>query len=125
MSNQPSKEPDFETPPEPVTGLPGFVRRYQQQLWGFFGWYFIHIMLWLLFGARIGDDLGVTGEGWYIINGLIFLANLFVLIVLAIIRATRKIALGILLAIGLNFAISLVMGLEYNGWCFIPFVFPS
>ena len=125
MSFDTNDENSMQEAPKPSDGWRKFINKYHHQINGFFGWYIIHILLWLFFGVRIGDDPTGGEVGVFIVIGLIFLANLVGLLAFAIIRATRKVALGILLAIGLNFAISLVMGLEYNGRCFIPFVFPT
>jgi hypothetical protein len=84
---------------------------------GFFGWYVINGMIWfiLLGGSSAGGDYGYF-------NGLFtFPANILVLIILAAIKSTRQIALGILAALALNLLIALVLGVSTNGICFIPF----
>jgi len=104
MSNQPSNEPVFETPPEPVTGLPGFVRRYRQQLWGFFGWFVIASLI-----APFSFGLITTP------------ATVICLIVFGLSKTRKGLAGGMLIAVALNFFVSLVRGLSFNATCFIPF----
>ncbi len=76
--------------------------------------------------------------GWYALNYLLFLwaapnsgmwlcalpANILLLIILAIIRGTRWIALGILAALALNFVVSLALSLNWNAVCLTPFFNP-
>ena len=51
--------------------------------------------------------------------------SIVTLIVLAIIKSTRRIAFGVVVALAFNLLVSLVMGVSYNAWCFIPFIFPT
>jgi hypothetical protein len=54
--------------------------------------------------------------------GLIsFPINLIVLIVTLAVKDARKVGLGIMAALGVNFLISLVQGVVINGVCMIPF----
>ena len=84
----------------------GFLARYQQQIMGFVGWYLVS---WPLV-----RPLGLN----------LFLLNIIALIVLALIKTTRRVAGGILIALALNFTISLILGLRLNALCFIPFFTP-
>jgi hypothetical protein len=92
-----------------------WLRRNAQILYGFFGWYLINGLIWLLLGLS-------PNEGYNIfVNIYIFPLNLLALIVLSVNKSTRKIGLGVLIALALNLLLSLVVGLGLNGVCFIPF----
>jgi len=91
-----------------------WLRKNDQILYGFFGWYLINSIIWLLISTR--------GYAEYVfLNLFIFPINLLTLIVLSVIKSTRKIGLGILIALALNLLLSLMVGLTINGVCFIPF----
>jgi len=84
---------------------------------GFFGWYIINGIIWFI---MLGGGSG--GGGYDYFGGLFtFPANMLVLIILSAIKSTRRIALGILVALALNLLIALVLGVSINGICFIPF----
>jgi len=104
---------------ESPTGMGGFLAQYGYQIAGFLGWYVINILIWLLAGTKPGD----APEAF--LNLLLFPANVVTLIVLAIIKSTRRIAFGVVVALAFNLLVSLVMGVSYNAWCFIPFIFPT
>ena len=55
----------------------------------------------------------------FISNIYILPANLIALIILAFVR--RRVALGILVALAVNFVIAIILGLFINVICFIPF----
>ena len=101
-----SATPEPTTPSENVTGWRGFLSIYNQQVMGFVGWYLVS---WALV-----RPLGLN----------LFFLNIIALIVLALIKATRRVAGGILIALALNFTISLILGLGLNALCFIPFFTP-
>ena len=83
---------------------------------GFFGWYLATYWIWP--GLIAGDN----GSGDYIIlNIIIFPVNIILLRILAAIPPARPISLGILAAIAMNFAISVIEGLWMNAMCLIPF----
>jgi len=86
---------------------------------GFLGWYFINGSVWFLWSPN-QNTLGGQGYG-IILNLLLLPANGIALLIFGIIRSTRRIALGILAALALNFFISLFLGLSTNATCFIPF----
>jgi len=96
-----------------------WLQKNRYQIAGFFGWYVINIMIWLLAGSTPGNDADIF------INLLLFPANILVLIILAIIKSARRVASGVLVALAFNLLVSLVMGASLNGWCFIPFIFPT
>ena len=87
---------------------------------GFFGWHVINTVFWLLItpGPKSPNEFVYV----YLPNLLILPANIILLIVLAAIRPTRWMALGILAALALNFLISLILGLNTNAVCFVPFL---
>jgi hypothetical protein len=82
---------------------------------GFAGWFIINGLVWL---AIAGNGSILKGSAIYA-NFLLLPINLIVLIVIAVKR--RMIAFGMLLALALNLAVSLLMSLSFNAWCFIPF----
>ena len=109
MNTPDESQPETTPPPKkPGWNWPHFVG-------GLLGWYAVNWASWGLVGGFS------TGEN--IIGNLICLpVNLLVLLILAIIRQTRWVALGILAALAINFAISLLLGLQFNAICFIPFI---
>jgi len=76
---------------------------------GFLGWYGINGIFWLI----------VSLNPFY--NLLILPVNVLALIIFALNRTKRWISLGILSALAVNLFISLVMSLQFNAICFIPF----
>lgn len=85
---------------------------------GFLGWYLVTGAIWFAINPKFS---GYDGAYGLFINLLCLPANMIALLILAINRSTRRIAFGILVAMALNFFISLALGLTYNGPCFIPF----
>ena len=91
-----------------------WLRKNNQILYGFFGWYLINGLIWLYISS--------LNQMESIFNNLfIFPINLLALIILSVNKRTRKIGLGILIALALNLLLSLIVGLSINGICFIPF----
>jgi len=84
---------------------------------GFFGWYVINGLIWLVFGNPNQSESAIF------VNLFVFPVNLLALILFLIIRRTRRMGFGILTALAVNFVISLVLGLFLNGACFIPFFY--
>jgi hypothetical protein len=79
---------------------------------GFLGSWAINAAIW----ALIGRDF----EGMFIVFNIFILpGNVLLLIVMAFVR--RWVALGLLAAYAANFLFALIMGLFYNGLCWIPF----
>ena len=113
MEQQPDSAPESEEKPPLFTTI-----KSREFLIGFFGWYFINGLIWAIlemFYSYLGNY-----SGWYL-ELLIFPINLLVLIILSAMKRTRKIGLGILAALALNFLLSLILGLLFNGVCFVPF----
>ena len=116
-----------EKSPEPIKAsenAPGwltFLDQESDQILGFVGWYALNIVIWTLFGARPGDELGETG----VMLLLVFPFHILVLFMLLVIKSTRKFAYGAVAAIAVNFVMSLVMGLITNALCFVPFIYPD
>jgi hypothetical protein len=84
---------------------------------GFFGWYVLNGLFWLSQGNPSMTSLWRA----QIANVFIFPLNLLTLLILAAIKSTRKIALGILIALAVNLFLSLLVGAFLNGVCFVPF----
>lgn len=92
-----------------------WLRKNAQLLSGFFGWYIVNGLIWYFIGNPNG-----SGESIFL-NLYIFPANLLVLIILSANKRTRKTGLGIFYALALNFALATLLGVFFNGVCFIPF----
>ena len=99
-----------EQDPVPLENLPeenkpsDFFTLYQQQIWGFIGWFVIASLL-----APISFGLITTP------------VTIICLIAFALSKTRKGLAGGILLAVAINFVISLIRGLSMNATCFIPF----
>lgn len=102
-----------------AASLASFLRRYLQQIIGFVGWYIIN-GLYFYFTLGVNGESLSTGEN-YTIMCITGPANLLVLIVSALSKSTRRLAFGILLAMAVNFAISVILGVSDNALCFVPF----
>ena len=89
---------------------------------GMFGWYVVNGITWFLFlpPSRSSLQGGYGAEIDIFSLGLIPF-NIIFLMILGSIPRTRMIALGILMALALNFLISLLLGMTMNAFCFIPF----
>ncbi len=98
---------------EDKNSLMEWFQKNRQILYGFVGWYICNGLIYYV--QRAGDQY-LFGVGLFT-----FPANLLVLIVLALIKATKKIALGIVAALALNFLLDLAFGSIGNSFCFIPF----
>ena len=84
---------------------------------GFIGWFVINGVLWVIAsGTPVGIAYGIP-------NLILFPANVLVLIILA--RTRRWVALGVLIALAVNLLITLIMGVAFEGLCFIPFLTPG
>ena len=89
---------------EPVTDLASFARRYNQQILGFIGWFVIASMI-----APFSLGLITTP------------ATVICLLIFGLSKTRKGLAGGILAAVSLNFLVSLLYGLSFNGICFMPF----
>jgi len=83
---------------------------------GFVGWWVINSLIWVAItrGKWLWIDFGAPAMSWYLLP-----LGIVALIFLAFSR--RWLALGILVAVALNLAIALVLGLTQYGTCAIPF----
>lgn len=93
---------------------------------GFLGWYIVNGLFWLIYmQLAVKNPNAIYGLSPYLdIAMLATVVNVILLIVLALIRRTRWIALGVLGAWAVNLAISLVLGLSFNALCLTPFFTP-
>lgn len=82
---------------------------------GFGGWYLLNGLAWL----AIGYDYGWLEGDYGVANLFLFPLNMILLIILVILR--RWIGLGILGALALNLLIAMVMNIVVNGTCAVPF----
>ncbi len=89
---------------------------------GFLGWYLVMVLLYGLMFR--GTSSSTNDEGLIICTGSIFLLQVGVFIFVLLIKELRDIAWGMLSAIGVNFVVSLALGLSTNAVCFVPFFKP-
>ncbi len=115
---------------EPPPAAAPAKRRWWLVAIGFVGWYLVNGYIWWQYVGKFSltpwpsialDDNSYTKSYQLIFNIFLFPSNLVLLLVLAIIRPTRPLALGILLAFSVNLIISLFLGLGNNALCLIPF----
>ena len=99
------KLPKLDNTSETAMGWRGFLARYRQQIQGFIGWYLI---------ATVISSGGLFGL-------ITTPVTLVALIAYANSKKSKGVAGGILIAIALNFFISLLRGLSLNAWCLVPF----
>lgn len=102
--------------PQSVLGKAGEV------FMGLFGWYAVNGITWFLLlpPSRSSYQNSYGMEIALFSMGLIPF-NMIFLMILGSMPRTRMIALGILIAIALNFLLSLLLGMTMNAYCFIPF----
>ena len=89
---------------------------------GLVGWYAVNGITWFLllppsrssYQNSYGIEIALFSVG-------LIPFNIIFLLILASIPRTRMIVLGILIAMALNFMISLLLGMTMNAFCFIPF----
>jgi hypothetical protein len=89
---------------------------------GFIAWFAVNGALWFLLAhgqSIVSSLIGTIITGPIVANLFILPANLLILIVLAFLR--RWMAFGILVAVAINLAIALVLGMGTNATCAIPF----
>lgn len=109
-----------QAPPDPTKSESGwldYVLRYPYQIIGFFGWYVVN---GLFIYSTLGSEGLSYGENWAILI-ITFPANLLTLILLTIIKPTRKLAFGILAAMAFNLVIASFVGVVESALCFYPF----
>ena len=102
----PPADSNGPTSPESVTDLLSFVRRYKQQLWGFFGWFVIASLIAPFSFGLITTPLTVV----YLIK-------------YGLSKDKKGVAGGLLVAVSINFVVSLMRNMQFNATCFIPFYF--
>jgi hypothetical protein len=89
---------------------------------GFLGWFIAVGIFWgVAFNGRSISSIDV--EEFFFMWLCPMSINLFALVVLAAYKSVRGIAFGILAAMGTNLLISLILGLETNAACMVPFIF--
>lgn len=76
------------------------------------GWYFVNSLF--LYGSPNTSGYNLL----WIISPIV---NIVVLLIFAIVKPLRQVALGMLIAMALNLFISLVLGMFFNALCFVPF----
>lgn len=119
------QQPPTKEPPKPEKPPLSRNQKISRFLIGFLGWYILNGLYWYITEPHgLDGDSTFTGANFYAvlsINLFLFPSNLLALIVLSTIPPTRWVGFGILIALALNLAISIVEGVAFNGWCFIPF----
>ena len=83
-------------------------------LGGLLGWFLVNGLIWLAMG-KDAWDFGIP----------LFFGNLLAMIILLAVPSTRKIGQGILIAWAVNFILALILGAFFNGLCLIPFFSPN
>jgi hypothetical protein len=129
MSTGPSNEVGGEplsganAPFKPKSNYPPLTRnqKIRDFLIGFLGWYLVTALVWYLVDWDNMMSTQAAGALPFIFMGLNFSANLIALIVLSVVKRTRYIGFGILVALALNLLITTVLGEFGNGLCFFPF----
>lgn len=104
----------------PVAVPPAVKRR--NFLIGFLGWYLVNGALWFILSGATFDATEAQSSGAVC---FLFPLNLLLPVLFGVIRVTRWLALGILAALALNFLVSLILGMSFNGLCFVPFFFDT
>ena len=86
---------------------------------GFIGWYAVNGLFWWRMMSNCQSSVG-CGENIFF-NLVILPANLAVMIVLALIPRTRRIANGVAATYVVNFALGLLANAVTAGVCWVPF----
>ena len=115
---RPSETPSVPPPGNKKPSLLDTLRS-RQFLAGFFGWYAVNGVVWYILKS---GSLEFVGEA-ILVNAFAFPINILALIVFSIIKRTRKFGFGLLAAIALNLLLSILLGVFFNGICFVPFFF--
>jgi hypothetical protein len=92
---------------------------------GFLGWYMLLAAVYYLLAPTTGISPAGDVVVPMILSGLLFPLQVVGLILLFAFKKNRNIGWGMLSALGVNLVISLMLGLVYNGVCFIPFFMPT
>jgi len=88
---------------------------------GFLGWFAINTLVYAL--INLGGRTRYLGYD-IILWAFVLLVNLVMLTVLATLKKTRWIALGVLSALAVNFAVSILFLSASDAYCFIPVTYP-
>jgi len=92
-------------------------------LCGLLGWFIVNTLLYAMLNKSYGSRFDLLSDFQGLFWILVLAGNLIALIVLAILKKTRWIALGIISAMAVNFAINMVL-LQFKGaYCFVPFTY--
>ncbi len=96
------------------------AKKWLKFLGGFLGWFMVNTLLYTLLNRDHSDWYGVLFDYDAILWAMILLGNLIALIVLAILKKTRWIALGITSAMVSSFAINMFLMQLQGAYCFVP-----
>lgn len=116
------------TPEEKQGRFPQEIWRYRAYLLlfaaGFLGWFLISFAVWTKVMGETNRNTNYPdfAETLFLASFLLGPLNLIILLLLAVIRRTRPIALGFLAAIALNLVISSIRGAWENAFCMVPFM---
>lgn len=90
---------------------------------GFLGWYLVMaFVFWVVLGYTFDAQKMNFYDAPILLNGMcIFPAQIATLIILFLVKSLREVGFGMFSAIGVNLAISIIMGMFSNPLCFIPF----
>ena len=95
---------------------------------GFLGWYVIHTVVWaVLFrlgGSGAEQDMIGSIIQLFVAWPLLIVGNGVGITLMVRNKNLKLIGLGALSALGLNFAVSMILGLFLNAFCFAPPYFP-
>ncbi|MEK7328452.1 MAG: hypothetical protein AAB217_24670 [Chloroflexota bacterium] len=112
-----AEQPTSTAPPSSPKKELSRNQKIRDFLIGFIGWWVINGAIWA--GIATGDFGPQRSVFLLFPNIFILPVNLLALIILAFVR--RWVALGLLTAYAVNFLLALIMGLFFNGVCWIPF----
>jgi len=108
----------------------GKERKGLKFLGGFLGWFIINTLIFTLMHLpEINSSRPYYGRNpysmdWGILWLLVLLANIIVLTVLITLKSTRMIAFGVVSALAVNFAISMLFLTTTDAYCFVPVTYP-
>ena len=105
-------------------------KKWLKFLGGFLGWFIINTLIFaLLHLPEVNSQRPYYGRDvysldWGILWLLVLLVNIIALTVLVTIKTTRIIALGVVSALAVNFAISMLFLTTTDAYCFVPVTYP-
>ena len=106
-------------PPQPAAALTK-KQKFLRIAIGFVGFYLVNGIMtgvWLLASGLLATSLPDLSQFGWIFSFLPFLVNVGSLILLSVIKATRWVAIGILLAMAFAFALSVIAGIFFFVYC--------